>query len=424
LNIDDDPQFRTYVRRVGEAAGFETVVTGDPEVFRARLRSWDPSVILVDLNMPEVDGIEILRDVAKAKSGARVIIASGVDARILEAAQLMAAECGLAIAGVLRKPIRAAALRGALERLGEIERPLLASELADAIGNDHLRLEYQPKLDCKTGGIVGVEALARWQHPTRGIVPPDQFISLAEQSGVIHELTEWVFNTATRQAAAWRREGVSIGVAINISAQNLENIKLPDLMCASCRTAGIAPDAVTLELTESAAMGDPVQTVDVLTRLRLKGFRLAIDDFGIGYSSLVKLQKLPFSELKIDRSFVTPMMRNDDCRVIVEAVVGLAQKLGLSVVAEGVETADTLSSLLELGVDAAQGYFISRPVQPDRVGEIVRAASEGLAWASKIILSGGSKSDLNSLPVDRRDRRRSGRRNAHGGVSWTTLPNC
>ncbi len=379
LVIDDDAGFRSYVRRVSETVGYETLVTEDAEDFKEKVRSWHPSVIMLDLQMPKVDGVELLRALGETKSAAKILIASGFDAKVVETAAHLAAERGLAIAGSLQKPVRAAMLRDRLERLREVETPLLASALAHAIRTDELRLEYQPKLDCKSGEIFGVEALVRWQHPTRGLVPPDSFISLAEQNALIHDLTAWVAAAAIRQAAHWRREGLALQLALNISALNLENIELPEMIVARCEEAGLAPEAVTLELTESAAMGNIAQGMDVLTRLRLKGMHLSIDDFGTGYSSLIQLQRLPFSEIKIDKSFVMHMGETRECRVLVEAVVGIAQRLGLFAVAEGVETAEALAALTALGCDAAQGYFISRPVRPDAIAALVksRAAHTG-----------------------------------------------
>jgi len=377
LVIDDDSGFRNYVRRVGEAIGFETIATGDAAVFKQRVRNWEPSVIVMDLNMPGADGIELLRDLVEAKSSARVLIASGVDARVLDAAERLAVERGLTIAGTLHKPVRAATLKETLERLREIEKPLLAGSLAHAIRNGNLVLEYQPKLDCRSAQIYAFEALVRWRHPSRGVIPPDQFIPLAEQGGLIHDLTEWVVATAAAQVAAWRRDGMPCEVAINISALNLESLDLPDMIATSCEAAGIAPDMITLELTESAAMNDAAQMMDVLTRLRLKGFRLSIDDFGTGYSSLVQLRKLPFSEMKIDKSFVLRMQTDKDSRVIVEAVIGLAQKLGLTVVAEGIETLEALNAVVKLGADAAQGHYISRPLAAERVPEFMKARAGG-----------------------------------------------
>ncbi len=372
LIIDDDSGFRNYVRRVGEATGFETFATGDATVFMERARAWNPSVIVMDLNMPGADGIELLRELGDARIRARVLIASGVDAKVLDTARRLAAERGLAIAGTLPKPIRAHELKERLEQLREVEKPLMAGALAHAIANNDLLLEYQPKIDCRSGQVIGAEALVRWRHPTRGIIAPDQFIPLAEQSGAIHALTEWVTNAAVAQAAAWRRDGLALEVAINVSARNLETLELPDMIAARCATAGLAPEGLTIELTESAAMGDPAQTMDILTRLCIKGFRLAIDDFGTGYSSLLQLRRLPFAELKIDKSFVMQMNRDPDSQVIVEAVIGLARKLGLSIVAEGVETAATLGAITKLGADSAQGFYISPPVAPERVADFVR----------------------------------------------------
>jgi len=367
LIIDDDKIFRTFARRVGETLGYETLATEDAAIFREEIRTWRPSVIIIDLTMPGTDGVQLLRDLAEAKSTARILIASGADTKLLGAVETLATNRGLTIAGTLQKPIRAQDLMDTLTKLKEFEQPLLETALADAVAHDELLLEYQPKLDRASNTIHGVEALVRWQHPTRGLVPPDQFISLAEESGLIHDLTRWVFANAVLQAAAWRRDGHALEVAINLSARNLETLTLPDWMEATCISAGLMPSAITLEITESTAMGDPVHTMDVLTRLRIKGFRLSIDDFGTGYSSLVQLRKLPCSELKIDKSFVLSMLKDNDCRAIVESVIALGQKMRLSVVAEGVETAEMADILKQLGVDQEQGYFISRPIRPEKI---------------------------------------------------------
>jgi EAL domain-containing protein (putative c-di-GMP-specific phosphodiesterase class I) len=371
LIIDDDKIFRTYARRVGESVGYETLATEDVAIFREQMRTWRPSVIIVDLSLPGTDGVELLRDLAEAKSTARILIISGSDTKLLSAVETLAKNRGLTIAGTLQKPVRAQDLMDTLEKLKEFEQPLLETALGHAIAHDQLLLEYQPKLDRASNTIHGVEALVRWQHPTRGLVPPDEFISLAEESGLIHDLTRWVFATAVRQAAAWQRDGIALDVAINLSAHNLETLALPDWMEATCTETGVKPATIMLEITESAAMGDPVQTMDVLTRLRLKGFRLSIDDFGTGYSSLVQLRKLPCSELKVDKSFVLAMLQDGDCHTIVEMVIALGQKLRLSVVAEGVETAEIADALKQLGVNQLQGYFISRPIRPEKIPPFV-----------------------------------------------------
>jgi EAL domain-containing protein (putative c-di-GMP-specific phosphodiesterase class I) len=254
-----------------------------------------------------------------------------------------------------------------------VSKPLLTAALAAALAADQLFLEYQPKLDCRLGRITGVESLVRWRHPTRGIIQPNQFIALAEETGLIHGVTDWVVATAAAQAARWRAEnlGLEVAVAVNFSASDLVDLHLPDRLEQYCRAAGSDPALLTLELTETGAMRQAVPMMDILTRLRLKGFRLSIDDFGTGYSSLVQLQLLPFSEIKIDLSFVTRMMSNSGCRVIVEIIIDLARKLGLTSVAEGVEEEAALKALIGMGCDLAQGYYISRPIAADLMPQFV-----------------------------------------------------
>ena len=262
-----------------------------------------------------------------------------------------------------RLPLVAAALAG----IEEHRQGLTANDLAEAITAEQLFLEYQPKIDCRLGEVIGVEALVRWRHPVRGIIPPDHFLGLAEECALIHQLTDWVAASAARQGAAWHAHHLPLDVAVNISAKNLQNSDLPDQLAEHCRDAGIDCSVMTLELTETGATREAVQMMDVLTRLRLEGFRLSIDDFGTGYSSLLQLQQMPFTEVKIDRSFVIGMMNDDSCKIIVQHIIGLAGKLGLKSVAEGVEEAPALASLIASGCDLAQGYYLGRPMAADKV---------------------------------------------------------
>ena len=367
LMIDDEPALGRIVKKVAEDSGFEVVVTDDPFVFTDKARRWHPSVIMLDLKMPGTDGIQLLRTLAADNCSAHVVVSSGSDAKILESAMLLGRERGLDMGEALAKPLRVESLRERLDALRSLAQPLRADDIAAALAADQLFLEYQPKVDCGLGRITGAEALVRWRHPTLGIIQPGRFIALAESTGLIHGITDWVVAAAAAQAARWRDDklGLEVAVAVNFSASDLADLELPDRLEQYCRTAGIDPSFMTLELTETGAMREAIQMMDILTRLRLKGFRLSIDDFGTGYSSLVQLQRAPFSEIKIDLSFVTQMLRNADCRVIVEIVVDLARKLGLKSVAEGVEEQDALKSLIEMGCDMAQGYYISRPILPE-----------------------------------------------------------
>ncbi len=382
LIIDDDDAFARFVKKVAESLGFEVEAVADPDEFKMTAKAWAPTLVILDLNMPGCDGVELMRHLALAQCGAHVVVASGLDDRTVEATLRLGVERGLKMGGALAKPARLQTVRDLLTKFVSVAPDALVGELAEAIKTDQLFLQYQPKLDCRGGRMTAVEALVRWRHPTRGIVPPDQFIALAESMGLIDALTDWVVTTAARQSAEWRRQGLPLGIAVNISAKNTQDIDLPDRLVDLCRAEGADPADMILELTETSAMRDAVQMMDVLTRLRVKGFRLSIDDFGTGYSSLVQLQRMPFSELKVDRSFVMQMTRSKDCRVIVEIVIDLARKLGLTSVAEGVESQAILDELLALGCDAAQGYHLSRPVDAARIPEVVQAYAEMVQTAA------------------------------------------
>jgi EAL domain-containing protein (putative c-di-GMP-specific phosphodiesterase class I) len=243
----------------------------------------------------------------------------------------------------------------------------LATALQLAVERDELSLLYQPKIAFESGSVVGVEALTRWEHPTSGTIDPSTFIPLAERSGIIDSLTEWVFDTALRQWVVWRDQGVSMNIAVNVSALTLRNVDFPDLLQRRCQLGGVPPEQVTVELTEGATQ-HVVRLLDTLTRFRLKGIRVALDDFGTGYSSLLQLRQLPFSELKIDQCFVEDLVTAEESRLIVKSVIDLAHALGLTAVAEGVESLEALELLARMGCDQVQGYFIARPMHP---GELV-----------------------------------------------------
>ncbi len=254
----------------------------------------------------------------------------------------------------------------------------LMAELRQAIEQDRLVLHYQPKIDLNTGRICGAEALVRWQHPRRGMIAPDQFIAAAEQGGLIHPLTRWVLQTATMQCGLWRSQGLDVPMAVNLSARNLLDQQLPEEIAGMLLRHSLPSEWLTLEITESAIMADPTRAGEILQRLSDTGVRLAIDDFGIGYSSLGYLSRLPVHCLKVDRSFVGKMLHNPDDAVIVRSTIDLAHNLALEVVAEGVEDKETYDSLLSWGCDAAQGYLMSRPLPADAFTEWLRDSPWGL----------------------------------------------
>jgi diguanylate cyclase (GGDEF)-like protein len=240
----------------------------------------------------------------------------------------------------------------------------LLGELRRGIERDELVLHYQPKARTDTGEICGVEALVRWQHPERGLLTPAEFIPLAEQSGLMNQLTDHVLAVALEQSRRWRHEGWHLPVAVNIGARCLLNPAFPEEVAERLARAALPAEMLTLEITETALIRDPQRALDVFVRLRQLGVRLSIDDFGTGYSSMTYLTTMPVHELKIDRSFVSDMRQDASKKVIVRAIVSLAQSLGLSVVAEGVEDAQTWAELVAIGCGIGQGYHLQRPMPP------------------------------------------------------------
>jgi diguanylate cyclase (GGDEF)-like protein len=242
-----------------------------------------------------------------------------------------------------------------------IERLSLINDFKNAVSGDQLVLHYQPKMDLKSGVITHMEALVRWQHPSLGMIPPDDFIPVAEQTGQINDLTCWVLRTAIEQYNRWLAMGMDINIAINISAENFRDPAFFDFVCQSLKTADVNANRLTLEVTESAVVDDPKSAIALLKKFKSLGIFLSIDDYGTGYSSLAQLKQLPVHELKIDKSFVQRLEHDLDDQIIVRSTIELAHNMGLSVVAEGIEDQFALDWLKKNGCEKAQGYFISKP---------------------------------------------------------------
>jgi EAL domain-containing protein (putative c-di-GMP-specific phosphodiesterase class I) len=242
------------------------------------------------------------------------------------------------------------------------EAALLAS-FERALGEHRLRMVYQPKIALRDGCLKRVEALVRWDDPDLGAVEPSRFVPLAEEHGLIDEMTRWGLETILKQWLAWRDEGVDTCIAFNISALSLQHLDFPDLVERMCSEFAVPTDRLVMELTEGATQ-PLIKLMDTLTRFRIKGIGLAIDDFGTGYSSLMQLRQLPFTEVKIDQAFIADVEQSRDCRLIIQSIAELAHGLGLTATAEGIETLGQLRIVRELGCDVGQGYLISRPLEP------------------------------------------------------------
>jgi len=256
-----------------------------------------------------------------------------------------------------------------------LERLTLAGELSRALENGELEALFQPKADANSRKIVGLEALVRWRHPTRGLIPPVEFVTVAEQAGLGRALTRRMLELALTQVKKWRDAGLDLHVAVNTTVADLQDARFPMEVAAMLTDHGLPPEALVLEVTENMVLADPVRIGDVLAQLGELGLGLSLDDFGTGYSSLSYLQRLPVTAVKIDKSFVEPLLRDDTAKAIVHAVVNLAHSLSLSVIAEGVDSAPVMEQLTALGCDALQGFYVAIPMSPDRLEQWIASNS-------------------------------------------------
>lgn len=363
--VDDDPDIGGLILKVAEGLGFQTAYIERSERILETFKSFDPDLIILDLMMPKADGVQVLRALAEDGCEAEIVLFSGADSRVLNTAARLAESHGLRIRGLMRKPVNIEALRTLLSRAVTPSADDLEEELREAVSKADFSVHYQPKVNLTSEhewAVEGVEALARWACPGHGFISPGIFIPLAQRTGLIDQLSEVVIEKAIQQTAALHRDGYPVDMAINLSPLLLVAPDVPDRLIQQLNSHAVDSSRFVVEITESAAMADDALTMENLTRFRLKSMKLSMDDFGTGYSSLVQLYRMPFSELKIDKSFVMEIDTKEEARVIVRSIIDLAHNLNLTVCAEGVETRETLEYLCSIGCDQAQGYFISKPL--------------------------------------------------------------
>lgn len=393
LILDDEQTIARFIGSVADSLGSASVVTTTGSQFFEKLKSCSPTHIVLDLIMPDMDGVEVMERLAHQNCRASIIITSGVGGRVLDAATRTGREQGLNIAGTLAKPFTAKRLREVLladmspeeeiararngtDSTDEADERITVEAFSRALDNDELFLVYQPKVDCRSDRLAGFEALVRWDCPQLGVLSPDKFIPIAESSGLMGKMTRQVVEKATTwfsrvlesleesnshdsQKTQLIRE---MTLSINLSARLLDDSTFVNFVTNQCQQVSLDPMQVIFELTESCAMQDPVASLSILTRLRVQGFKLSIDDFGTGFSSMVQLVRLPFSEIKLDKSFVTSALRSEEDRAVISSIIDLGHSLGLVTTAEGVEDVKTFKYLNQVGCDLAQGYLFSRPL--------------------------------------------------------------
>lgn len=343
-------------------------------------RASAPSLLLIDLEMPGMDGVQLLDALARGKHAVPVVVVSERGSALIDAVMQLSRSAGVQVLAGAEKPLTAAALAAAVDCEPQLDpqrpqsptpvplSPLMASgggaaasRLERAMRRGEIRVAYQPKIDLRDGRLRGVEALARWRRPQGEMIGPDRFIPLAEREGLIHALTQQIVDKAIAQLVAWRAEGLQLTLAVNLSPMMLGQEDFVEQLCAKLDDNGLAPSDLVLELTESALI-DPANALNMLARLRVHDFGLSIDDYGTGFSSLQRLASIPFTELKLDRSFVHAAHRSRSQRTVLESTLELAHRLRLVAVAEGVETPEDWRMLRELGCDLAQGYLMASPM--------------------------------------------------------------
>jgi EAL domain-containing protein (putative c-di-GMP-specific phosphodiesterase class I)/CheY-like chemotaxis protein len=375
LVVEDEPFQRSMV--VGMLAALGATVVHEAADGTAAIELLEglpapPDIVVSDLDMPGVDGMELIRWISMHAGGAALIVASAMEAELLASVEAMAAAYGVHLLGTIRKPVTRRKLQELIEHYGKVHGTLAGAEapatafsgeaIVKALANGEFEPYFQPQVEIRSGAPCGVEALARWRHPEQGVVSPAFFVATLERIQKIDLLLESMLRQAARFRRSLQRLVRRCRVSVNISPVSLANLEVGEQIQEIVREEGADPRDIVLEMTESAATTDVGHALENLARLRMKGFELAIDDYGTGYSSLEQLTRAPFSEVKIDQRFVIPAIRKPSARIVLKSTLDMARRLGLRTVAEGVEHRAHLELLSRLGCEIAQGYYFAHPM--------------------------------------------------------------
>jgi EAL domain-containing protein (putative c-di-GMP-specific phosphodiesterase class I)/ActR/RegA family two-component response regulator len=378
--VDDEAVQRLVVAGAAARAGFLADSAASLEAAVARVCQTAYDVVVLDLGLRKNDGIELLRRLSESGSDPILIFISAFDVRVRQSAARLAVSLGLRVAGTLGKPMPVDQLimllrnvpqpagPGQIAKVAAIDPAVLAS----AILHGEITCAFQPKVTLNGRRLVGVEALARWDSPALGNVPPSLFIPVAERAGLIDQLTWCVLDKALAACRTWRDASPDLTLAVNLSPHSLTDLGLPERISEALSKADVPASALVLEVTEGAVMTDCVAAADILTRLRIRDVKLSIDDFGTGHSSLLSLMRMPFSELKIDQSFVRDCLADPEAPKIIRGIVSVARELDLKLVAEGIETERVAELVERLGCAVGQGYLFAPPLTAEALDARLR----------------------------------------------------
>jgi EAL domain-containing protein (putative c-di-GMP-specific phosphodiesterase class I) len=357
IAIDDDPSILDVIGATARECGYDVLLMSDASELISTLAYFPASVIISDLLMPNVDGVTLLRQLAQAGCKARVIITSAVDSKTVDAAVRVGRNYGLEMGAPIAKPLQAEMLEASLSNAST---DISLADLRTALAAGQLEVRYQPKVSLRSdegSWVAGAEALVRWNHPQRGLLAAGSFVEIAEKDGLIEALSAWVLAQVVNDLGRWGALPDAFAIAVNLPPRCFTDIDFPDHVADILKESRVPPGRLVFEVTEREAILDQRTAIDVMTRLRLQGVGLSMDDFGYGHSSLAELYRMPFSEVKIDQSFVRDLEGFPDARKIIRSIIELAGELGLDCCAEGIETLAQASELRELGCSKGQGYL-------------------------------------------------------------------
>jgi EAL domain-containing protein (putative c-di-GMP-specific phosphodiesterase class I)/ActR/RegA family two-component response regulator len=407
LIVDNDPIEREIFARCVEMLGWTATSAAGVDDASDTLSTRAHDVVVIDLRLAQPDCLRLLRRLRDEHADPAVIFVAGAGGRNQAAALRLARDLGLRIAGILARPIDPYRLHALLlsnpprtraARRRDVGYPS-AHDLEQALLAGEIHTEYQPKTDLVTGEIVGVEALARWHSPTLGAVPPDQFVAVAEQSELIGRLTSRVLRDAALACRRWRAVRPDCSIAVNISPFILSDPGFLPMVEETLQQNGLPPDALIAEITESTLLAHMPMATEVLTRLSIKGVRVSMDGFGTGYSSMQSLLRMPFTELKIDRSFVGVCRTDPDAWKLVRATISLARELDMHVVAEGVESEAISDRLRDVGCDMGQGWYFGRPMQDDAMLRWLMPETTNGALAKAVVMASLLTAEASHAPA-------------------------